>query len=70
MNPELILTLGGPGSALVVLMLWIRSITKDRDFYRDRYEENNKALKIAVEELENPSKSNNPSRLKIVRNGE
>ena len=57
MTPELVLALiSGQGSALVILLLWIRSITKDRDFWREAALGDRFLAKVAVEELESRPK--------------
>lgn len=59
------LAAGSPWAVLAsVCLFYLRQITKDRDWYRERYEENNRALRVAVEELEVRPK------LRVVRNGE
>lgn len=60
-----LLLAGSPWAILAgVFLFLLRQVIKDRDWYRDRYEENNKALRLSVEELENRPK------LRVVRNGE
>ena len=71
MTTDLLIAIAtGQGSALIILLLWIRSVIKDRDFYRDRDSQNYTALKIAVEELENRPRPNGPNPgLRMVEGG-
>ena len=62
---------GSPWAILTFISLFFyRQLLKDRDWYRERYEETNKALRLSVEELEGRPKPIDPGRLRVVRNGE
>lgn len=66
-----LLLAGSPWAILAAVFLFmLRQVIKDRDWYRDRYEENNRALRLSVEELENRPRPDGPTPLRVVRNGE